>query len=118
MDVQNVIDPLPAQGIESKSILIANLSVRGVSSNDRCRKSDVKERRDLKEDVVTRVEDKLRRSGHLEKTNESRLTEQISRVNAWGGKVGKYALENPVQAELVANYKRAKIEVSETDELA
>ncbi|GBP26687.1 hypothetical protein EVAR_23458_1 [Eumeta japonica] len=62
----------------------------GVSRKDRCRNSDVRERRDLKEEVVTRVKRGMsRRFGHLDRMSESGLTKQIYRANVCDGKVGK-----------------------------
>ncbi|GBP05451.1 hypothetical protein EVAR_2978_1 [Eumeta japonica] len=59
-------------------------------SEDRCRNSDVRERCDLKEDVVTRVErSMLRWFGRRERMNESRLTKEMYRANVYNGKVGK-----------------------------
>ncbi|GBP56593.1 hypothetical protein EVAR_80356_1 [Eumeta japonica] len=66
-------------------------SVCGVSRNDRCRNSDVRERCGLKEVVVTRAEGgMLRWFGYLERMNENiDLTRQIYRVDVCGVKVGK-----------------------------
>ncbi|GBO99962.1 hypothetical protein EVAR_74314_1 [Eumeta japonica] len=60
-----------------------------VSRKDRRRNSDVRERCNLKEDVVSKVERGILRFGHLEKMNEDRLTKQIYRANVCDGKVGK-----------------------------
>ncbi|GBP62731.1 hypothetical protein EVAR_56249_1 [Eumeta japonica] len=61
-----------------------------VSPKDRCRNSNVRERCDFKEDVVTRVATRMSPwFDHLEKTNESRLTKQIYRTNSCSGKVDK-----------------------------
>ncbi|GBP39268.1 hypothetical protein EVAR_22675_1 [Eumeta japonica] len=65
-------------------------NICGLSLKDRCRNSDVRERCGLKEDVVARVEiGILRRSGHLERINECRLTKQIYRANVSNGKLGR-----------------------------
>ncbi|GBP52459.1 hypothetical protein EVAR_39918_1 [Eumeta japonica] len=58
------------------------------SLKNRFRKSDVRERRGLKKDVMTGFEKGvLRWLGHLDRMNESRLTKQIYRANMCGGKV-------------------------------
>ncbi|GBP82831.1 hypothetical protein EVAR_56130_1 [Eumeta japonica] len=60
------------------------------SRQDRCRKSDVRERCGLKEDVVARAErGMLRWFSHLGRMNGSRLTKQICRGNLYDGNVGK-----------------------------
>ncbi|GBP87513.1 hypothetical protein EVAR_86550_1 [Eumeta japonica] len=65
-------------------------SMRGVSQDDRCRNSDVREWCDLKKDVVSRVQRGiLRWFGHLEWMNESKLTKQIYKANVCDGKIGK-----------------------------
>ncbi|GBP47653.1 hypothetical protein EVAR_40049_1 [Eumeta japonica] len=65
-------------------------SVCGGSRKNRCRNSEVRERRVLKEVVVIRVErSMLRWFGHLERMYEIRLTKQIYTANVRDGKVGK-----------------------------
>ncbi|GBP89818.1 hypothetical protein EVAR_66708_1 [Eumeta japonica] len=87
-------------------------SMCGVSRKDRCRNSDVRERRALKEDVVTRVErGMLRWFGHQVRMNESRLTKQICRTNVYGvvESSSRVALENPVQTILKgSNFQHPK----------
>ncbi|GBP63208.1 Retrovirus-related Pol polyprotein from type-1 retrotransposable element R2 [Eumeta japonica] len=52
--------------------------------------SDVRERRGLKSDIVSRVlKGILQWCGYLRKMNESRLTKQIYKVNVSDGKMGK-----------------------------
>ncbi|GBP17261.1 hypothetical protein EVAR_17753_1 [Eumeta japonica] len=65
-------------------------SMFGVSRKDRRRNNDVREWCGLKGDIAIKVEiDMLRRFGHLEWLNESKLTKQIYRTNVCDEKVGK-----------------------------
>ncbi|GBP64120.1 hypothetical protein EVAR_8489_1 [Eumeta japonica] len=70
--------------------------VCGVSMKHRCRSSDVKKRRVLKEDVLTRVgKAMLRWFRH-------RLIKQIYRANECDGKSARVVLDNPVWTKSVA----------------
>ncbi|GBP65211.1 hypothetical protein EVAR_49011_1 [Eumeta japonica] len=75
----------------------------GVSQKDRYRKSDIRERGGLKEDVVTKEDrDMLRWFGHLEGINGSRLTKQIYRAVCVMERSARVALENPMQTTSVS----------------
>ncbi|GBP13915.1 Nose resistant to fluoxetine protein 6 [Eumeta japonica] len=90
---------------ESRIKVVRVRSLRGVcevSRKDRCRNSDVRERCGLKKDVVTGIErGMLRWFGHLERTNETRLTKQVYRANVLMERSARVALKNPVQTILV-----------------
>ncbi|GBP61208.1 hypothetical protein EVAR_37472_1 [Eumeta japonica] len=65
-------------------------STCGVSRNDRCRKSNVREHSGLTGDIETREERAMLRGvWQSEKMNEIRLTKQIYGANTCVGKVGK-----------------------------
>ncbi|GBP05657.1 hypothetical protein EVAR_5010_1 [Eumeta japonica] len=66
-------------------------NTRGVFLKNRYGNSDVRDRRGLKDDVVTTVEkNMLQWFDHLDRMNESRLAKQIYRTNMCDGRASVY----------------------------
>ncbi|GBP79091.1 hypothetical protein EVAR_103516_1 [Eumeta japonica] len=92
-------------------------SMCGVPRKDRCRNSDVRERCDWNENVVTRVEKvMLRWFGHLERINEKRVKKQVFIANVYNGKSYSSCLRNPFSTTTETpsvfgnSYRRAGLE--------